>query len=103
MYVATFISGSLIMTGLGLDLVSACSAVAATLGNVGPGFKVVGPAFTYQHTCLWEMGLECVHVAGQVRAFHCSGSLHPGLLAQRVSGFSRLFQGSSGIITQAII
>ena len=47
-YVATFISGSLIMTGLGLDLVSACSAVAATLGNVGPGFKVVGPAFTYQ-------------------------------------------------------
>ena len=48
LYMLTFISGALIMTGLGLDLVSACSAVAATLGNVGPGLMVVGPTLTYQ-------------------------------------------------------
>jgi trk system potassium uptake protein TrkH len=48
LYMATFIGSSLIMTGFGLDLVSAFSAVAATLGNVGPGLMVVGPTLTYQ-------------------------------------------------------
>jgi trk system potassium uptake protein TrkH len=48
LYMVTFISSALIMTGFGLDLVSACSAVAATLGNVGPGLAVVGPTLTYQ-------------------------------------------------------
>lgn len=47
LYILTFISSALVMTGLGLDLVSACSAVAATLGNVGPGLMVVGPTLTY--------------------------------------------------------
>ncbi len=48
LYIATFIGSSLVMTLFGLDLVSACSAVAATLGNVGPGLVVVGPTLTYQ-------------------------------------------------------
>jgi trk system potassium uptake protein TrkH len=47
LYLVVFAGGSLIMTGFGLDLVSACSAVAATLGNVGPGLMAVGPAVTY--------------------------------------------------------
>lgn len=48
LYIFTFIGAAIIMTGFGLDLVSACSAVAATLGNVGPGLVVVGPTLTYQ-------------------------------------------------------
>lgn len=35
------------LTALGVDLISAVSAVAATLGNVGPGFGVVGPMTNY--------------------------------------------------------
>ena len=33
--------------GLGLDLVSAISSVAATLGNIGPGLGIVGPMDNY--------------------------------------------------------
>jgi trk system potassium uptake protein TrkH len=44
-----FIIGVLIMTRLGLDLVSAFGAVAATLGNIGPGLGSVGPADNYAH------------------------------------------------------
>lgn len=39
--------GTIIMASLGLDLVSAFTAVAATIGNVGPGLESVGPMFNY--------------------------------------------------------
>jgi trk system potassium uptake protein TrkH len=38
---------SLIMTGLGLDLISAMASVIATLGNIGPGLGLVGPVANY--------------------------------------------------------
>jgi trk system potassium uptake protein TrkH len=47
LYLLVFVFGSLVMAGLGLDLMSATSSVAASLGNVGPGFGLVGPANTY--------------------------------------------------------
>jgi len=37
----------LFLASLGLDLVSSISAVAATLGNVGPGLNLVGPMTNY--------------------------------------------------------
>jgi trk system potassium uptake protein TrkH len=39
--------GTLVMTALGLDLLSSLSASIACLGNVGPGFAAVGPAVNY--------------------------------------------------------
>jgi trk system potassium uptake protein TrkH len=47
--VGLFIFGDLLMTLLGLDLVSALGAVAATLGNIGPGLGSVGPSDNYAH------------------------------------------------------
>lgn len=47
LYIVIFIIASLLMSGLGLPLTSAFSAVAATLGNVGPGLEMVGPTLTY--------------------------------------------------------
>ena len=47
LYIIVLIIGFLIMTSLGLDLVTAVSAVAATLGNVGPGLGAVGPMANY--------------------------------------------------------
>lgn len=43
-YIFIFMVSSIILSGFGLDLVSALTAVAATLGNVGPGLNLVGPA-----------------------------------------------------------
>jgi trk system potassium uptake protein TrkH len=46
-YVIIFIVVTLLMAVQGYDLVSSASAAAATLGNTGPGFGVVGPSTTY--------------------------------------------------------
>jgi len=47
LYVFIFVVCTFIMTILGLDIVSAMASVAATLGNVGPGLGLVGPAQNY--------------------------------------------------------
>lgn len=47
LYVFLFVGFTLIMLGMGLDLVSAASAVAATLGNIGPGLGMVGAVENY--------------------------------------------------------
>ena len=46
-YMFAFVATTLLMTMQGYDLVSSASAVATTIGNVGPGFGMVGPATTY--------------------------------------------------------
>jgi trk system potassium uptake protein TrkH len=47
MFVTLFAAGGLLLALLGLDLVTAYSASAACLGNIGPGFGLVGPTATY--------------------------------------------------------
>lgn len=47
LYLLIVVFGSVILSLEGLDLVSAISTVAATLGNIGPGFGVVGPTQNY--------------------------------------------------------
>lgn len=53
LYVTTFALGSLVLlldtarAGLRVEILEAASAVAATLGNVGPGLGIVGPMSTY--------------------------------------------------------
>lgn len=42
-YIGIAILSTIFMSSLGLDLVSALTSVAATLGNVGPGLNLVGP------------------------------------------------------------
>jgi len=47
LYLSVFIVAVIIMSSLGLDIFSSFASVAATLGNVGPGFGVVGPVQNY--------------------------------------------------------
>lgn len=47
LYIAIFTAGTLFMTILDLDLITAMSSVAATLGNIGPGLGDVGPMQNY--------------------------------------------------------
>ncbi len=47
LFVGTFVLSSLALALMGLDIVTATSAVAACIGNVGPGLGAVGPAVNY--------------------------------------------------------
>jgi len=47
LYVLVALVASVVLCFLGLNVETAISAVAATLGNVGPGLGEVGPAFSY--------------------------------------------------------
>lgn len=47
LYVLVALTASVVLSFLGLDMETAISAVAATLGNVGPGLGDVGPASNY--------------------------------------------------------
>ena len=49
LYLFVFILGSIILSGLGLDFLSAISAVASAVGNVGPGIASVGPSYSFDH------------------------------------------------------
>jgi trk system potassium uptake protein TrkH len=47
LFLTLFAVGGLVLSILGIDLVTAFSASAACLGNIGPGFASVGPTLTY--------------------------------------------------------
>ena len=47
LFLALFATGSLLLAAMGLDPITAFSASAACLGNIGPGFGLVGPTQTY--------------------------------------------------------
>ena len=43
LYMSLFALCSVLLAGMGVDFFTAFGAVAATLGNIGPGFGMVGP------------------------------------------------------------
>jgi len=47
LYILTFAVASVVLSIFGLDILSATSAAATTLGNVGPGFNAIGPALHF--------------------------------------------------------
>ena len=49
LYVGIFAVTSIIMTFLGLDIISSIGASAACIGNIGPGLGSVGPISNYSH------------------------------------------------------
>ncbi len=49
LYLGLFILSAFLLAGMGVDLVTSFPAVAATIGNVGPGLGEVGPAENYAH------------------------------------------------------
>jgi len=47
LYMGLFVVASLVMAGLGLNFITSISSVAASIGNIGPGFGLVGPIRNY--------------------------------------------------------
>jgi len=49
LYTGLFALSAVLLAGLGVDFTTAFAAVAASIGNIGPGFGMVGPAENYAH------------------------------------------------------
>lgn len=47
LYMGIFFVGTLLLSLENYDLITTASAVAACLGNIGPGFNMVGPVLNY--------------------------------------------------------
>jgi trk system potassium uptake protein TrkH len=47
LYIIVFVVAAITLTSFGIDIISSISAVAATLGNIGPGLGLIGPLNTY--------------------------------------------------------
>lgn len=48
-YIVTVMVSTIVISAMGYDMESSFGAVAATLGNIGPGIGAVGPAHNYAH------------------------------------------------------
>jgi trk system potassium uptake protein TrkH len=46
-YLVIYVGATVLLTGMGIDLVTAMGAAASAIGNVGPGLGEVGPTTTY--------------------------------------------------------
>ncbi len=57
LYLSTWALGSLLLTISGPDLVTAATAAAATIGNIGPGLNAVGPTMNFSIFGPWDKGL----------------------------------------------
>ncbi|MEA2062718.1 MAG: TrkH family potassium uptake protein [Gemmatimonadota bacterium] len=60
LYLALFVFCTFLMAALGLDMITAASSVAATLGNIGPGLGAVGPMANFAEIPLigkWVLSL----------------------------------------------
>ncbi|MBT8340383.1 MAG: TrkH family potassium uptake protein [Desulfatitalea sp.] len=47
LYLGLFVFSAILLAGIGVDFTTAIGAVAAAIGNIGPGFGMVGPVENY--------------------------------------------------------
>ncbi len=77
-YIVIFVFATLIIASQGLDLISSSAAVAATLGNVGPGFGIVGPSCNYASlTAFSKILLSFCMVLGRLEVYTVIALLFP--------------------------
>lgn len=70
LYILILILGSIVISLEGIDFESSVTAVAATLGNIGPGLGFVGPARTYsQFSHAGKLLLSLFMLLGRLELF----------------------------------
>jgi trk system potassium uptake protein TrkH len=79
LFVASFVVGALLLTVMGVDLVTAAGASAAAIGNIGPGLGGVGPTGHYA----WVPGpgkaiLCLLMLLGRLEIYTVLVLFHPG-------------------------
>ncbi|MBK5251820.1 MAG: TrkH family potassium uptake protein [Peptostreptococcaceae bacterium] len=78
LYMLIFILGSVAISLEGIDFLGATSAVAATLGNIGPGFGFVGPTHTYsEFSVLSKLLLSFLMLIGRLELFTVIALMSP--------------------------
>lgn len=69
-FITTFVIATIIMTALGLDIISSMGAVVACLSNIGPGLGSVGPTDNYSHIpILGKWILSACMIIGRLEFF----------------------------------
>lgn len=70
LFISTFVFATLIMTTMGLDIVTAMGSVIASLSNVGPGLGEVGPMDNYSNIpLLGKWVLSFCMIIGRLELF----------------------------------
>jgi len=70
LYMSIFAFCAILLAGMGVDFVTSFGAVAATIGNVGPGFGLVGPVENYaQIPCLGKWLLIWCMLLGRLEIY----------------------------------
>ncbi len=83
-YILIFAIGTLIMVGMGLDMITGISAVATTLGNVGPGLGLVGPTRNFRTVPLYgRLVLALLMWIGRLEIFTAVVLFSPSLYKRR--------------------
>jgi trk system potassium uptake protein TrkH len=83
-YLSIFLVSSFVISLTGPDAVSSIAAVAATLGNVGPGLGLVGPTSNYAsiHYSA-KVILSLLMWFGRLEIFTCLIFLNPAIYKRR--------------------
>ncbi len=75
-----FAFGTLMVSAEDVDLITAVTASAACIGNIGPGFGAVGPMVNYNHfSDITKMGLSALMLLGRLEIFTVLAVLTPGV------------------------
>ena len=78
LYIGIFVISTIIMAALGLDFMSAMGAVAASIGNIGPGLADVGPTDNYAAIpSAGKLLLSMLMLIGRLEIFTVLVVFHP--------------------------
>lgn len=70
LYFVTALASTLVVSVGGYDIMTCLTATLATLGNIGPGFSLVGPAFNYGFFPGWiKIWLSFVMLVGRLEIY----------------------------------
>ncbi|MBN2438637.1 MAG: TrkH family potassium uptake protein [Deltaproteobacteria bacterium] len=70
LYIGLAILATILMSALGLDMMTSFASVAATIGNIGPGLGLVHPASTYSEVpALGKWILSCCMLIGRLEIY----------------------------------
>ena len=86
LFIVIFILGAICLTMTGMDMVSAMTAAAAAIGNVGPGLGEVGPASTYVSLASFaKWVLVILMLLGRLELYTVLALLLPWLQSTKIS------------------
>jgi len=70
LYIGLFVISSILLSGMGVDFITSFSAVAAAIGNIGPGFGLVGPVENFANIpCLGKWLLIWCMLLGRLEIY----------------------------------